>query len=512
METVVTGTGVALEGQDDDALIRRYVDLADRSALETLFRRHADAAYATAMRICRHSADAEDSVQTAMIKVMQNAASYRGGSAMGFRVWFMRIVVGSCKDRIRSEVRRRAREGRSFDESALDVGGSRAGPLDEDSTAALAKAVFEALNELPEHYRMPIWLHHYQGMSLKDAAAVLSLTENTVHVQLTRSMKKLRETLARRRVEASLASIAAALPAMRAESAPHSLLAELADVAAGKIQLPPLSAGAKTLSVARVAVRAAVLLLVTGGGILAYKAFDGRKKIEPVPVVAPAVHDSVSGKVSYLWNFNTSGIPAEFKVMAGSPLKYNAGEGPDKSGCVELNGSVVRVDVPVSFPFKVKFKSAVVDPLKSKSSNISTDWLPATDMARFWGAADRGPVQLVTAGQKYSAWEELVEYYSGTWIARWRGGRFYDVTVSTCDSAGRVSIIAAGREAIDDFSIVSISSNELPDVRLYLQALEKIPPEKRKGIVDVLIATNKKPASVHFFARAFENGGGSAEK
>ena len=44
---------VARPSLDDDTLLRRFVEANDGDALEALFRRHADAAYATALRICR---------------------------------------------------------------------------------------------------------------------------------------------------------------------------------------------------------------------------------------------------------------------------------------------------------------------------------------------------------------------------------------------------------------------------------------------------------------------------
>ena len=97
------------EGEIDDlSLMQKYVNQGDSEALGTLFRRHADSAYRTALRFTRNQADAEDAVQSAFIKIMRDAPGYRGGK--GVRVWIMKIVASACRDSIKQSIRRRNRE------------------------------------------------------------------------------------------------------------------------------------------------------------------------------------------------------------------------------------------------------------------------------------------------------------------------------------------------------------------------------------------------------------------
>ena len=56
---------------EDAALLRAFCERGDRQAMNALFARHADAAYRTALRLCRNAADAEDAVQTAFIEVLR---------------------------------------------------------------------------------------------------------------------------------------------------------------------------------------------------------------------------------------------------------------------------------------------------------------------------------------------------------------------------------------------------------------------------------------------------------
>src|SRR5436190_9352363 len=128
---------------DDAALLRAYSESGDRQALNLLFARHADAAYRVALRCCRNSADAEDAVQTAFIEVLRHAAKYRGESAV--KPWIFGFVVNATRHKAREEGRRAAREEKA----------SVSGEVSSDDRA-LQDAVRHAVQDLPEHYRLPV--------------------------------------------------------------------------------------------------------------------------------------------------------------------------------------------------------------------------------------------------------------------------------------------------------------------------------------------------------------------
>jgi RNA polymerase sigma-70 factor, ECF subfamily len=168
---------------DDAALLRAYSEQGDRQAMNVLFARHADGAFRVALRCSRNAADAEDAVQTAFIEVLRHAAQYRGESAV--RAWIFGFVVNATRHKAREEGRRAAREEKA------SVSGEVA-PEDR----ALQEAVRHAVQELPEHYRLPVWLHYCEGLSSPEVADALSLSENTVRSQLSRGVEELRSALA----------------------------------------------------------------------------------------------------------------------------------------------------------------------------------------------------------------------------------------------------------------------------------------------------------------------------
>jgi len=80
----------------------------DANSWKELFARHADLSYRAALRVTRNAADAEDAVQSAFVRIMQDAVKYRGGK--GVKVWITKMVINTAKDQIKGAVRRRGRE------------------------------------------------------------------------------------------------------------------------------------------------------------------------------------------------------------------------------------------------------------------------------------------------------------------------------------------------------------------------------------------------------------------
>jgi RNA polymerase sigma-70 factor (ECF subfamily) len=237
---------VSVADPHDGVLLRRFVESGDRPAMGALFGRHADAAYRTALRICRNSADAEDAVQAAFFEVLRHAAKYRGESAV--KAWVLGFVVNACRHKAREEVRRDLREERAAR--------SEAAPAEERE---LRQEVRSAVQGLPEHYRVPVWLHYCEGLTSREVAQALGASENTIRSQLSRGVEQLRASLATAGLAVSVPALGAALAAGAVETAPPTLTASLASLATNA-----LPAAAKAGVLARLAAGAVGTAAVVG--------------------------------------------------------------------------------------------------------------------------------------------------------------------------------------------------------------------------------------------------------
>jgi len=207
-------------GVEDLALLRGFVERGDRAALGALFSRHADTAYRFALRLCRNPADAEDVLQSAFLEVFRRASVFRGGSSV--RTWILGFVLNLSRNKAREEARRKVRQ-----ERAAAAGSPSASP-DSAVDPEIAARVRRAVDDLPEHYRAPVWLHYGEGLSPAEVAAALDLSGDTVRKQLSRGIDQLRAELL---PYGAALSVAAILPTLAVETAPPSVAASVAAMA-----------------------------------------------------------------------------------------------------------------------------------------------------------------------------------------------------------------------------------------------------------------------------------------
>jgi RNA polymerase sigma-70 factor, ECF subfamily len=181
-----------------------------RERYNELVGRHQRRAARIAYHYLRDSAEADEAVQDAFVKAYQHLASFR--EELPFDVWFTRILINGCLDRIKARTRRERwlvpmagprRAGGATTDSA---------PADRDMTDRVAASgqspeqallgrerrqqIATALAKLPERQRSVFVLSHVEGRTSREVSALTGLNESTVRVHLFRAIRKLRALLA----------------------------------------------------------------------------------------------------------------------------------------------------------------------------------------------------------------------------------------------------------------------------------------------------------------------------
>lgn len=188
----------------DDAELVRRAKTGELMAFEELTRRHEAAVYALARRILLHEQDAEDVTQQAFLSVLEHLDGFREEAS--FRTWLLRIATHAALKVLR---KRRGLPTVSLDElTAPDPDGASL-PHPEyiadwrDTPEQLAwrqetrRLIEQALDELDDKHRLVFLLRDVQGLSVRETAEVLGLSEVNVKVRLLRARLKLRERLTR---------------------------------------------------------------------------------------------------------------------------------------------------------------------------------------------------------------------------------------------------------------------------------------------------------------------------
>ena len=159
------------------------------------------ALYSAALRMSRNRSDAEDLVQETYLKAYRSFGGFEQGTNL--RAWLYRILTNTFINTYRSKKRRPA-------ETELDEGEDlhlfrRLGGLEAVLAARSAEdelmdwftdaEVKNALEALPESFRIPVLLADVEGFSYKEIAEMLDIPIGTVMSRLHRGRKSLQKQL-----------------------------------------------------------------------------------------------------------------------------------------------------------------------------------------------------------------------------------------------------------------------------------------------------------------------------
>ena len=178
---------------DVDPALVRACQRGEPGAMDRLVRGTYADVYALCHKLLADPSDAADATQEVYLRVVRSVLAFRGGGS--FDGWLHRTTVDVCGDALRGRGDARAR-GQSagprdapFDE--LQSGG----PSTEDrvADADLARRTATALRGLPDQAREVVVLRDVEGLSTRETAGLLGISEGAVKVRLHRARVRLRE-------------------------------------------------------------------------------------------------------------------------------------------------------------------------------------------------------------------------------------------------------------------------------------------------------------------------------
>ena len=151
-----------------------------------------------AVHYLRDTADADDAVQDAFVKLYGHMTSYRDD--LPFDAWFTRILVNACLDRAKARSRARRWLLQPADDGAHlatleSVNAEGPSPERRLLVAAKWQELATAVRTLPARQRDVFLLCHLDEQSPHDVAATLGMSPATVRVHLFRALRKLRTAL-----------------------------------------------------------------------------------------------------------------------------------------------------------------------------------------------------------------------------------------------------------------------------------------------------------------------------
>lgn len=171
---------------DDDALKARVI-AGDAAAIDELFRCTHEALTRYLRGRCGNAADADDALQNTFENATRFLDGYRGDATP--RSWLFRVAANACT-RMRRGKKNTASIHVSVEDRALI---DERSPDPEARLTSRADVVLAAVAALDPVDRTVILLRDGQGLSAKEAAAQLGLSEAAVKSRLFRARKSVRE-------------------------------------------------------------------------------------------------------------------------------------------------------------------------------------------------------------------------------------------------------------------------------------------------------------------------------
>ena len=172
----------------------RQTDTADTLAARAL--EFLEPLYATALRLTRNTADAEDLVQDTFVKALRFSDRFIAGTNL--RAWLYTILLNTWRNRRRDSARAPVEiDSPRVDEAANSSDGPSAQETPEQILlrSTVRQDLQGALDALPDVFREAVWLRDVEEFTYAEIAQMLGIPIGTVMSRISRGRRLLFERL-----------------------------------------------------------------------------------------------------------------------------------------------------------------------------------------------------------------------------------------------------------------------------------------------------------------------------
>ncbi len=172
-------------------------------AFDRLYRDHVDRIYRFAQRLCRQVEDAQDLVQDTFLNAYRGLEQFRGDAQVS--TWLYRIAARAC---LRLRRKRKGEPDRELSldefiptsegEFRLQIPTDGLTPEEALENKELRRALHQAIQKLPNKYRLVLVLRDMEGLTAKEVGAIMGLNERAVKSRLHRARLFVRRELSAR--------------------------------------------------------------------------------------------------------------------------------------------------------------------------------------------------------------------------------------------------------------------------------------------------------------------------
>jgi RNA polymerase sigma-70 factor (ECF subfamily) len=154
--------------------------------------------YAAAMRYTKNPEDAQDLVQDTYAKAYTSFHQFEPGTNL--KAWLYRVLTTTFINTYRKDQRRPQTSDSELEDWQIAEASSHTSDQGKSSEDVVLENlpdsdIKNALAEIPEEFRMAVYLADVEGFSYKEIAEIVGVPAGTVMSRLHRGRKQLREKL-----------------------------------------------------------------------------------------------------------------------------------------------------------------------------------------------------------------------------------------------------------------------------------------------------------------------------
>ena len=152
----------------------------DREITE-IYKQYVKIIYRIALMMLKNVSEAEDATQTVFIKLIESKKYFESDDHL--KAWLIVTTRNICKNVLKGSWHSKRIDYESVTEESY---------IHDES----AKELWEKIISLDEKYKLPVYLHYYEGYKTEEIAKMLKINHATIRTQLRVAREKLKYLLA----------------------------------------------------------------------------------------------------------------------------------------------------------------------------------------------------------------------------------------------------------------------------------------------------------------------------
>ena len=168
--------------KDKFNLIKSAIE-GSQSALATIIKNEENNIYSTLFYLKKDNEDISDIMQNVLLKLVTKIKTLK--SPQYFKTWLNRIIINSYYDYLRKT--RKNTNNIDIAQISNDIKDNSINPWDSILQKELDNIIKKSINNLPNHYKIPITLREIQGLSYEDISNITNISIGTVKSRIARA-------------------------------------------------------------------------------------------------------------------------------------------------------------------------------------------------------------------------------------------------------------------------------------------------------------------------------------